>query len=303
MKISKLTTLVIHALLLFWPLTSSAANYTEITDQPQLIVRDKTGVLSQERFEALARAADGTLLKILDSWSARPKIEKFGKIRLEFYEPVKGARYSSRYTTFHWSKESGQRVRIVRVFGVDVQPQEMAHKLTHAIFPNPDKLIRNMMGIYSETRFGNRNSFPMCGFSNDAWAQALLQLDSLIPLGSLGPEHGDWGMEFQHSRPVVHDRAKQHAAYAEAGSFGDYLIRTYGIDTMKQFNRLSRENTRPWQDVYGASLRELENGWRRYLKSRYEADAGDVTLLKQLREENPDTACDRARDLASEKKL
>lgn len=301
MKISKLITLIIHTLLLFWTLTCSAANYAEITDHPRLIVRDKTGTLSRERFEELARAADSTLLMILGSWSARPKIEKFGKIRLEFYEPVKGARYSSRYTTFNWSKENGRRVRIVRVFGVDAQPQEMAHKLTHAIFPNPDKLIRNMMGIYSENRFGNRNSFPMCGFSNDAWAQALLQLDSLIPLGSLGPDHSDWGMEFQHTRPVVHDRAKQHAAYAEAGSFGDYLIRTYGIDTMKQFNRLSRKNGRRWQDVYGSSLRTLENDWLRYLRAQLDANTKNVSLLKRLREENPDTACNRARDLTSGK--
>jgi hypothetical protein len=46
-----------------------------------------------------------------------------------------------------------------------------------------------MMGEASEIRFGNPLSFPMCGFNKDEWVMAILQ----------------------------------------AGSFGEYLINTYGI--------------------------------------------------------------------------
>ena len=35
----------------------------------------------------------------------------------------------------------------VRVFGVEREPQMVAHKLTHAVFISPDKLVRNIMGI------------------------------------------------------------------------------------------------------------------------------------------------------------
>jgi len=67
----------------------------------------------------------------------------------------------------------GRRVRVVRVFGVGNEPQMVHHKLTHAVFPTPDKLIRNMMGIPMEARFGNPLTFPMCGGRADDWALAL----------------------------------------------------------------------------------------------------------------------------------
>ena len=159
------------------------------------------------------------------------------------------------------------------------------------------------MGIYSERLIGNPNSFPMCGFSNDAWAQVLLQLDSSVPLASLGPDHGDWGMEFRNKKPIVLDQSRRHAAYAEAGSFGEYLIRTYGIDNMKKFNRLSQSKERPWNESFGRSLDTLEAGWIRYLKSEFEANGNDVLVLKRLRKANPDTACVKARSLASNRKL
>lgn len=290
------------ASLFVWPLLVSAGTHAELTGHPSLIIRNMTGRLSQERFQELARETENTLASILEDWSAKPRTQKFGKIRVEFYDPLERARYSSRYATFQWSKENGRRARIVRVFGADIQPQEMAHKLTHAIFPNPDKLIRNMMGIYSETRFGNPDSFPMCGFSTDTWVQALLELDSLIPLDSLGPDHSDWGMEFRNKRPVVRDRTKQHAAYAEAGSFGEHMIQTYGIDNMKEFNRLSRQKNRPWKDVFGSSLRALEKEWIGYLKTRSAASSKEVALLKRLRREDPGQACNTARSIASRRK-
>jgi hypothetical protein len=274
--------------------TSGEAVSDQTVETPRLIVSDMTGMLSQGRLEELAHDADTILLNIYKIWSSKPSIYKFGRIRVEFHHAAKkGARYS----TCRWFKESGHFVRTVRVFGVNGQPQQMAHKLTHAVFPNSDKLIRNMMGIHSENRLGNQKSFPMCGFSNDVWVQALLQTDSTIPLDSLGPDHSDWGMEFRNNRPFVRNRAKQHAAYAEAGSFAEYLIRTYGIDNMKKFNRLSRSKERPCNEGFGRSLDILEAGWIHYLKSEFEANANDVLILKRLRKANPNTACFKARSV------
>lgn len=278
--------------------TSAIASSDENVETFRLVVRDKTGKLSQDRLEELAQEADKTLLSILSLWSARPAIKKHGKISLEFDRPLKNARTS----IFYWSKEGGHKMRTVQVFGIDEQPHGLAHKLTHAVFPNPDKLIRNMMGIYSENRFGNLNSFPMCGYSNDAWVQALLQLDSSIPLARLGPGHRDWGMEFRNNKPVVRDRARQHAAYAEAGSFGEYLIRSHGIKKMKEFYRLSLKKERPWKDVFDLSLEQLQSAWFRYLQSEFEANAANVVVLKRFRKINPDSACDKARSLASDRK-
>ena len=285
---------ILIASILLSLVTSGEAVSDQTVETPRLIVSDMTGMLSQGRLEELAHDADIMLLNIWRIWSSKSRIHKFGKIRVEFHHAAKkGARYS----IFHWSKESGHFVRTVRVFGVNGQPQQMTHKLIHAAFSNPDKLIRNMMGIYSENRLGNKKSFPMCGFSNDVWVQALLQIDSTIPLDSLGPDHSDWGMEFLNNRPFVRNRAKQHAAYAEAGSFAEYLIRTYGIDNMKKFNRLSRSKERPWNEAFGRSLDILEAGWIHYLKSEFEANANDVLILKRLRKANPNTACFKARSL------
>ena len=65
----------------------------------------------------------------------------------------------------------------------------MVHKLTHALFPTEDKLIRNMMGIPTELRFGNPCSFPMCGYDPDAWVTAIRRTGSYIPLDGLGEAH------------------------------------------------------------------------------------------------------------------
>ena len=131
----------------------------------------------------------------------------------------------------------------------------MAHKLTSAVFPQKDKLIRNIMGILSEAHVGNPATFPMCGYSSDDWVLALLKSDSYIPLGELGPDHESWGMRDDGGGKLsILDKARQHRAYAEAGSFGNYLFQTHGISKIKQLHRLSQEKSRPWQDVFGVGL-------------------------------------------------
>jgi len=263
----------------------------------RLVIRDNTGNIFSERFEKLVNKVDSTLTEILRFWSTGPRVEQFGKIIVEFDHPLPKANSS----IFFWGKEKGQRVRVVRVFGGGEYPHQLAHKLTSAVFPNPDKLIRNMMGEASEMRFGNPLSFPMCGFDKDFWVIALSQAGSYIPLTKIGPDHSDWGMEIQNNVPKVKDRAKQHASYAEAGSFGEFLINTYGTEKMKQFNQLSRNRPRPWQEVFGITLEQLESKWLEALRLKSREKEEQISTLVTFLKDNPDTACSSAQELAKKK--
>jgi len=193
-------------------------------------------------------------------------------------------------------------MRIVGVFGTDGEPQMMAHKLTSAVFPQKDKLIRNIMGILTEAQVGNSLTFPMCGFSSDEWVLALLEMKSYIPLNELGPDHESWGMkDAGDGRLSVFDKAKQHKAYAETGSFGNYIFQTYGINKIKQFQRLSQEKERPWKEVFGIGMQELEANWLKTLRANKKTKEENVSIVLKLLERNPGTACSEAQKLATRK--
>jgi hypothetical protein len=266
-------------------------------ETPYLIIRDVTGSMPAETFETLVKKVERTFAEVLKFWSAGPRIEEWGKIIVEFEKPLPNA-FSS---VFLWGKEKGKRARIVKVYGGGESPHLLAHKLTSAVFPNSDKLVRNMMGEASEVRFGNPISFPMCGYTTDDWVLALLQIRSNIPLAKLGPDHGDWGMEMRDGVPRVRDRAKQHTCYAEAGSFGGFLMETYGVDKMKLFNRLSSTKPRPWEATFGRSLEKLESDWLEAVKSKRPGRENQVTILVKLLQKNPVKACDAAQDIAGKK--
>ncbi|TAL74485.1 MAG: hypothetical protein EPN88_03765 [Bacteroidetes bacterium] len=264
-----------------------------------LIVSDTTGKLSNEQLKRLADHAQETLNRILAFWSADPGIARFGKIRVVFDVPRRDV-YSS---VFYWDKKGDQRIRTVQVFGTDGEPQMMAHKLASAVFPQKDKLIRNMMGILTEAQIGNPLTFPMCGFGSDEWVLALLEMKSYIPLSELGPDHESWGMkDAGGGRLSIFDKAKQHKAYAETGSFGNYLFQTYGINKIKQFQRLSQEKDRPWKDVFGISIQELEANWLKTLRANRKTREENVSTVLKLFERNPGTACSEAQKLAPRKR-
>jgi hypothetical protein len=261
-----------------------------------LMVSDTTGNLSNEQLKRLADSAQETLNKIIAFWSADPGIAQYGKIRVVFDVPRRDV-YSS---VFYWEKKGDQRIRIVRVFGTDGAPQMMAHKLASAVFPQKDKLIRNMMGILTEAQVGNPLTFPMCGFSSDEWVLALLETKSYIPLNDLGPDHESWGMkDMGDGKLAIHDKAKQHKAYAETGSFGNYMFQTYGIKKIKQFQRLSQEKDRPWRDAFGISMPELEANWLNTLRANGKTRKESVSIVLKLFETNPDTACSEAQKLVT----
>jgi len=265
----------------------------------RLIVRDVTGNIPPERFEKIVSKTDSTLAEVLKFWSADPKIEELGKIIVEYDRPLQADVASS---FFFRRKENNKMVRVVRVFGGNEYPHQLAHKLTTALFPNPDILIRNMMGEASETRFGNPLSFPMCGFNKDEWVMALLQAGSYISLAEMGPDQSDWGKEIVANAPRVKDRVKQHTCYLEAGSFGEFLINNYGTNKMKQFYRLSKNKPRPWEEVFGTTLEQLETMWLEYIKLKSRDKTANIATLVKLWRTQPNTACFSAQDLAEGKK-
>lgn len=282
---------------LLTPAMSSASDKTLETSH--LIVSDTAGNLSDEQLKRLADQAQETLSRIIAFWSADPGIARFGKIRVVFDVPRRDV-YSS---VFYWDKKGDQRIRIVRVFGTNGAPQMMAHKLTSAVFPQKDKLIRNMMGILTEAQVGNPLTFPMCGFSSDDWVLTLLKTKSYIPLNELGPDHESWGMKDAGGGKLsIHDKAKQHKAYAETGSFGNYLFQTYGINKIKHFQRLSHEKDRPWQDVFGISVQELEANWLKALRANEKTKEENVSIVSKLIERNPSTACAEAQQHVTSKR-
>jgi hypothetical protein len=260
-----------------------------------LIVRDRTGQLTDEQVRKLADKADNALREVLKFWSEDPKIDELGKIRLELERPLGQGKYYG--AVFKSELEGSNKRRIVYVFGVDKEPQMMVHKLTHAIFFHKDKLIRNMMGIPMEVLFANRLSFPMCGFNNAAWVLAFRQLKLNIPLTDLGPEHESWGMTMEGKFPTLTSRTTQHIAYAETGSFGFYLLDTYGVEKVKNFYRLSLQKKRPWKEIFGMTLRDLETNWVRSLESIQQKEEG-VSELRRIFRIRPDQACFDAQDLA-----
>src|SRR3972149_8083741 len=229
-----------------------------VLETSHLIVRDNTGNLSDEGLREFTGHVHETLDKVAAFWSVSSGIDRFGKIRVVFDVPR-----IDRYGSFlSWRRENGKPRHLLTVFVDEGSPQNIAHKLTPAVLPQADSLIRNVMGLITEVQVGNPLSFPMCGFSSDDWVLALLAANSYIPLKKLGPDHESWGVRKGRGGQIsVFDRAKQHKAYAEAGSFGNYLFQVYGLDKIKQFHRLSHKNERPSQDAFGLSMEELEANW------------------------------------------
>jgi hypothetical protein len=289
--------MLVVLILLAGPLITGLSQASSRTVETRyLIVSDGGNRLSDDRLQILADQAQTTLERILEFWAADSGIDEFGKIRVIFGTPRKRDYYVS---VFRWDRGAARPARAVWVFGSERAPQEMVHKLTTAILFHQDKLIRNMMGIPTEERIGNPLTFPGCGFSSDEWVLSFLKTGSLIPLSELGPDHESWGMKVSGDGfPSVFDRARQTRAYAEAGSFGNYLIRTYGINKMKEFYRLSGRKNRPWRDVFGMTVQELEANWLKSLRSDEAIKNENVAALSRLFETNPNTACLAAERLA-----
>ncbi len=279
--------------LLFIPFHATGAPSVETA---HLVVIDEDSQLTKEELRQFSQRAESSYEKAANFWSMTVMADGREKVLLELYKEHKG--YS--FSVFQIENRNGQRRSVVHVFGIK-EPQEMVHKLTHALFPTQDKLVRNMMGIPTEERFGSKLSFPMCGFANDSWVVALRRTGSFIPLADLGEKHEDWGMSFKGATPAVSDRKRQHASYVEAGSFGAFLLNRYGVEKVKAFYRESRRGGRPWQKVFGTDIAKLEDQWIASLEEHEKNNREKIEYLEELWKDNPVSACKRAQRKSIEK--
>ena len=99
--------------------------------------------------------------------------------------------------------------------------------------------------------------------------------------------------------PVVLDKAKQHIMYAESGSFGDFLLGTYGMNKVKRFYKLSAGDKRPWEEVFGSSFAELETKWLQALDTGPKPEEKNIALLLKMVKNDPDKACSEAQQLGA----
>lgn len=268
----------------------STAAVTRSVETRDLIVRDPKQVLSSAELAAFADSGQTALERILDFWSTSARLGRFGKIRLDYYRP----KAKRGVAVFGWRKEKGRRVRVVSVWGKSKDPEMLTQKLTHAVFPNPDKLLRNMLSIVTEAELGNIASFPMCGFDSDAWVLALRDLKSSVGLAEMGPSHQSWGMGERSGIPYVKDIVRQQVTYSEAASFGAYLVKRFGIDAMKTLNQKSASKEfkeRPWKPVFGMTLGQLEAEWIEALESAREPLKEQVSRLVRLWKRDRKNAC------------
>jgi len=275
-------------------------------ETPHLIVSDATGKLPDGQLKALAEHAQATLERMLELWGCDAQTESLGKILLIYDEPLRGhctsiCSVGGQGGGRAGGPAGGKPTRSVRVFGCAEAPLMVAHKLTNALMPQPDKLLRNMMGAISELRVGNPASFPACNQDVDDWVRSFVRSGTLLPLSQLGPDHESWGMrDAGGGRLMAFDRHRQQRAYAEAGSFARYLAAAYGLDGLKRLTRLSRMQTRPWREALGADLGELEARWLESVQAGGAGREEQAGRLVRVMNAGPGDPCARARQVAGE---
>jgi hypothetical protein len=257
-----------------------------------LQIYDLSDKMSGDMYGSLVAKTNMLFSQINAYWSPMGAATTADPIVVEFMRQTQNMPNSF----FFFRNENGARIKVVRVIGGGAAPQQLAHKLTSALLPHGDKLIRNMMGEFSEHEFGNPLSFPQCGASVDEWVAALIQSGDYVSLAKIGTSHADWGMEVINNAPVVTDRKKQHVRYAEAGSFGYFLIDSFGPKKMLEFYQRASLSHRPWQEVFGYPLMELEQRWLTSLKLKMATNQATVALIANHWQQDPVAACARVRD-------
>ena len=259
----------------------------------QVPVTDLTHRMTPEAYASFANTARLSLQRVAEYWNVDLNAALSEPISIEFMAS------SGHLPTslFFFRAENNKKVKVVRVIGAAESPRQFAHKLTSALFPHQDKLIRNMMGEVAERDLGNRASFPACSKSADEWVAVLINTGSYIPLSQIGTDHADWGMAIINNLPVIRDRKRQHVRYAEAGSFGQYLVDRFGKTKMIEFYwQAKNPSHRPWQEVFGLPLEELEQQWLAQVNQRAAASPETIATLASIWRSNPQTACYQAQN-------
>lgn len=154
----------------------------------------------------------------------------------------------------------------------------IVHEVAHVVTGrHEDYLIRHLDAPYLEQQFTGLFTLPACGFQIHLQAAALVEAGRLVPIAEIPADPYQWG--FGRGRiDGFEDPQRVHRFYTEAGSFGQYLIESYGVEALA---RLRSRPDRAWTAAYAKPLGDLEQGWLDVLGQVRQANAALVHRLAE----------------------
>jgi len=130
----------------------------------------------------------------------------------------------------------------------------IAHEVSHVLAGHQhDALYTEGLAVYFHQRFGRDKAFPYVR-SKSFRRQLKKYRKRLLPLSQIANSNFIF-MDLSDKRRKM--------CYLQAGSFMGFIVDTYGEDKLRQLNNRPSVN---YDNVYGKSLAELEQEWRKTLR-------------------------------------
>jgi len=127
----------------------------------------------------------------------------------------------------------------------------IVHEMTHVIAKHSEnRFFSEGIAVYFQERFGEDKGFP--NFRGDPIDDLVREnSEDLFKITNLAKNNDIFRKVGTFERQI---------AYIQAGSFIDYLVKTYGEE---KFRNLHNSWTLNYKKVYGKSLVQLENEWKK----------------------------------------
>jgi hypothetical protein len=122
----------------------------------------------------------------------------------------------------------------------------LLHEIVHIYAPNTNRFLAEGLAVYLHTKLAGNPAFP--NFGEDLRRLAVRGLSGVESLDALN--------DVRTPRPLG-TVMEEKTAYILAGSFVGFAIERYGLVSFR-----SVYETRNYEQVYGKSLRTLEQEWR-----------------------------------------
>ncbi len=159
----------------------------------------------------------------------------------------------------------------------------LAHELVHVYFPNGNRLLAEGLAIYLQSEIGGNPAFPNFGRPLREVAREMLR--KMVPefaggnvgalekvsLANLDKIATPSALRLRVGLNLYQDDPSGQAhIYPIVGSFAQFLVETYGLETfrvlyqktpLKPFERNPGSSQR-WAEVYGMPLDALEEEWK-----------------------------------------
>jgi hypothetical protein len=155
--------------------------------------------------------------------------------------------------------------RSIFLYALKAGHTSVIHELTHSLMGYRNSFIAEGLAVVTEERFGWGMSFPNWLRPVDAHIYAGLRAkNGLLPLMDVWKGGNLW-------KPA--EPGLSRLRYLQAGSFAQYLIKAYGLDT---FLELYRSGS--FERTYDRPLDELEDQWSRAIRLGHLGQALFLTL-------------------------